>query len=66
MDQGRIRRGCGGRATADTTGHSRNGPGITNHIWSIGELIETAIMGATPEPEGRRVGPFRVIDGGQN
>ncbi|HEX9808872.1 MAG TPA: transposase, partial [Alphaproteobacteria bacterium] len=38
--------------------------GVTDHIWSIGELIEAATMGGAPEPEGRRVGGFRVIDGG--
>jgi hypothetical protein len=39
--------------------------GITDHIWDIGELIEAATMGETPEPEGRRIGNFRVIDGGR-
>ena len=38
--------------------------GVTDHIWDIGELIEAATMGIVPEPEGRRVGGFRVIDGG--
>ncbi len=36
--------------------------GVTDHIWTIGELIEAA---TGPEPEGRPVGPFRVIDGGK-
>ena len=38
--------------------------GVTNHIWEIGELVEAALEGVIPEPEGRRVGRFRVIDGG--
>jgi len=38
--------------------------GITDHIWTIGELIEAAIMDEAPEPQGQRVGRFRVIDGG--
>ena len=35
--------------------------GVADHIWTIGELIEAA---TGPEPEGNRVGRFRVIDGG--
>ncbi len=35
--------------------------GVTDHIWTIGELIEAA---TGPEPKGRTVGRFRVIDGG--
>jgi len=38
--------------------------GITDHIWTIGELIEAALHGEVAAPEGKRVGPFRVIDGG--
>jgi len=41
-----------------------NGPGVTDHIWNIGELVDAALRPETPEPEGRRVGRFRVIDGG--
>ncbi len=37
--------------------------GVTDHIWDIGELIEAA---TGPEPEGRPMGRFRVIDGGRN
>ncbi len=37
---------------------------VTDHIWTIGELIEAATTGEAPEPEGRRVGRLRVIDGG--
>ena len=40
--------------------------GVTDHIWTIGELIEAATMETAPEPEGRRAGPFRVIEGGRN
>ncbi len=39
--------------------------GITDHIWTIGELVEAALEGALPEPEGKRVGRFTVIDGGR-
>ena len=46
--------------------------GVTNHIWTIGELIKAALNCEAPEPvsplllppQGRMVGPFRVIDGG--
>lgn len=38
--------------------------GVTDHIWTIVELIEAATGPETPEPEGKRVGRFRVIDGG--
>ena len=38
--------------------------GLTDHIWTIGELVEAALNGVTPEPQGRKVGRFRVIDGG--
>ena len=39
--------------------------GVTDHIWSIGELVDAALNGELPEPAGRKVGPFRVIDGGR-
>jgi IS1 family transposase len=38
--------------------------GITDHVWSIGELVEAALHGAIAESQGKRVGKFRVIDGG--
>ncbi|HEX03673.1 MAG TPA: IS1 family transposase [Bacteroidetes bacterium] len=38
--------------------------GVADHIWTIGELVEAALHGSINEPEGKRVGPFRVIDGG--
>lgn len=38
---------------------------ITDHVWSISELVEAALNGTLEtKPEGRRAGPFRVIDGG--
>lgn len=39
--------------------------GVTDHVWTISELIEAALNGVTPEPQGRKVGRFSVIDGGQ-
>ena len=38
--------------------------GVTDHIWTIAELIEAAYSKDAPEIEGRRVGRLRVIDGG--
>ncbi len=38
--------------------------GVADHIWEIGELVEAALEGVIPEPQGRTVGRFRVIDGG--
>lgn len=38
--------------------------GVTDHIWTIGELVEIALEGALPKPAGKPKGPFRVIDGG--
>jgi IS1 family transposase len=43
--------------------------GITNHVWSIGELIDAALTAAPPKPtptapDRRR--QFRVIQGGRN
>lgn len=42
--------------------------GVADHIWSIGELVEAALAATEPpaEPQGRQVGPFRVIDGGRS
>ncbi len=39
--------------------------GVTDHIWSVGELVEAALSPETVVPVGRRVGRFMVIDGGQ-
>ena len=38
--------------------------GITDHVWTIGELLEAALHGTIAEPQGRRHGRFTVIDGG--
>lgn len=38
--------------------------GVTDHIWTIGELLKAATMQNMPEPTGTRMGAFRVIDGG--
>lgn len=40
--------------------------GIADHVWSIRELVEAALTGEIDEPQGRRVGGFRVIDGGKD
>lgn len=41
--------------------------GVSDHVWSISELVEAALAATEPppEPQGRKVGPFRVIDGGR-
>jgi len=40
--------------------------GITDHVWTVRELVEAALNGVvTDQPQGRKVGPFRVIDGGK-
>lgn len=39
--------------------------GVTDHIWTIGELVDAALSGVLAEPQGRKVGRFTVIDGGQ-
>jgi hypothetical protein len=38
--------------------------GVTDHIWSIGELVGAALSNEAPAPAGRKAGPFRVIEGG--
>ena len=38
--------------------------GITDHIWTIGELVDAALDGVYPEAPVRR-GPFTVIKGGR-
>lgn len=38
--------------------------GVTDHVWTISELVEAALNGVmTQEPVGRKVGRFSVIDG---
>jgi hypothetical protein len=39
--------------------------GITDHIWTIGELVDAALDGTFPEQPGRRIGRFTLIDGGK-
>jgi hypothetical protein len=39
--------------------------GVTEHIWTIGELVDAALEGVLPAPCGRRYGRFTVIDGGR-
>jgi IS1 family transposase len=40
--------------------------GVTDHVWTISELVEAALNGVvTDEPQGRKVGRFTVIDGGR-
>jgi IS1 family transposase len=41
--------------------------GTSDHIWTVAELVEAALAATEPppEPRGRPVGPFRVIDGGR-
>ncbi|MGH7038282.1 MAG: IS1 family transposase [Stellaceae bacterium] len=38
---------------------------VTDHIWTIGELVDAALDGVLPGPGGRPYGRFRVIDGGR-
>jgi IS1 family transposase len=37
--------------------------GITDHIWTISELVDAALSGVLPVSIGRRVGRFSVVDG---
>jgi hypothetical protein len=37
--------------------------GVTDHVWTVSELVEAALDGVVPGP-GRRCGRFTVIDGG--
>lgn len=38
--------------------------GVTDHVWTIGELVNAAVNGVTQEPQGKKVGRFTVINGG--
>ena len=38
--------------------------GVADHVWTIRELVAAALDGSFERPQGRRVGQFRVIDGG--
>ncbi|MGH6935448.1 MAG: hypothetical protein ACRED2_04540 [Methylocella sp.] len=40
--------------------------GVTDHIWSIGELLDAAMNNEVPQPAGHRAGPFRIINGGKS
>jgi hypothetical protein len=40
--------------------------GVTDHIWSIGELVDAASSDEAPKPARRPAGPFRVILGGKS
>ena len=38
--------------------------GVTDHVWTVSELVNTALFGVvTDEPYGRKVGRFTVVDG---
>jgi hypothetical protein len=37
--------------------------GVTDHIWTIGELVEAALDGVSLGPGSRRYSRFTVIDG---
>jgi hypothetical protein len=37
--------------------------GVTDHVWTIGELADAALDGIFPALGGRRYGRFTVIDG---
>lgn len=37
--------------------------GVTDYIWTIGEMVDAALEGVVPAPGGRRYGRFTVIDG---
>ncbi|MEQ1812217.1 MAG: IS1 family transposase [Terricaulis sp.] len=41
--------------------------GVSDHVWTVAELVEAALAVTAPpeEPQGRQVGPFRVIEGGR-
>ena len=39
--------------------------GVTDHIWSIGELVDVALSNEAAAPSARKGGRFRVIDGGK-
>ena len=39
---------------------------VTDHIWTIGDLVDAALDGVIPAPGGRRYGRFTVIDGGRS
>jgi hypothetical protein len=40
--------------------------GVTDHIWTIRELVEFALDGVIAPPPGRKNGLFTVINGGRS
>ncbi|MGH6822464.1 MAG: hypothetical protein ACREC4_03070 [Methylocella sp.] len=40
--------------------------GVADHVWSIGELVDAAMNNEAKESAGRKIGPFRVINGGKS
>lgn len=44
--------------------------GVTDHVWTISELVDAALRFVRPSPaqppEGRKAGPFRIIEGGKS
>ena len=40
--------------------------GVTDHVWSVAELIRAAATGEVDAPQGRQIGRLRVIDGGRS
>ncbi len=52
------------RPALNASGGPRLALGVTDHIWTVAELIEAATTDEAPEPEGRRVGRLWVINGG--
>ena len=38
--------------------------GVTDHVWTISELVDAALNGTLPETQGRKVRRFTVIEGG--
>lgn len=39
--------------------------GVTDHVWTVGELVDAALNPSSDVPQGRRYGRFMVIDGGR-
>jgi hypothetical protein len=37
--------------------------GVTDHIWTIGELVDAALTGEVPAMPGKRYGRFTVVEG---
>ena len=40
--------------------------GVTDHVWSIGELVDAALDGTLALDSPKRYGGFTVIKGGKN